>query len=74
MCEEYEDTEYKPNQPLKYLRPGSVARFREMYYKIVNTPITPEQRKELLEMFGKKENEKNTKTKKIVKNNKDIGI
>jgi hypothetical protein len=74
MYEEYEDEEVKPNQPLKYLKPGSVARFREMYYKIVNTPLTPEQRKELLEVFGKKETDKNEKIKQVIKNNKDLRI
>lgn len=74
MCEEYEDDEYKPNQPLKYLKPGSVARFREMYYKIVNTPITPEQRKELLEVFGKKDTYTNTKIKQVIKKYKDLEI
>lgn len=68
----YEEDE--PNQPLKYLKPGSVARFREFYNKIVKTPLTPEQRKELLEVFGKKENIENTQIKRPVKPDKDIGI
>lgn len=71
MYEDYED-DIKPNQPLKYLRPGSVARFREIYYKIVNTPITPEQRKELLEVFGKKDSDTDTKIKQVIKKNKQI--
>lgn len=65
------------NEPLKYLKKGSVARFREFYNKVVKKPLTPEQREELLEIFQKKdkpENAEKEKPKMVAKPDRDLGI
>lgn len=65
------------SEPLKYLKKGSVARFREFYNKIVKKPLTPEQREELLEIFQKKdkaETPEKLKSKIAAKSDRDLGI
>lgn len=62
--------------PLKYIKKGSVARFREFYNKITKKPLTSEQREELLEVFKKKDkpDADQVKQKKIASSDQDLGI
>jgi hypothetical protein len=62
--------------PLKYIKKGSVARFREFYKKTTKKPLTSEQRKELLEVFKKKDKSEadQVNQKKIARSDQDLGI
>ncbi len=63
--------------PLKYLKKGSVAKFKELFNKVKQTPLTPEQREEILDVFKKKEKPEaveQIKPKKIAKPDQDIGV
>lgn len=65
------------SESLKYLKKGSVSRFREFYNKLIQKPLSFEQRKELLEIFQKKEDpkkQKNEKNKMVAKTDRDLGI
>lgn len=65
------------SETLKYLKKGSVARFREFYNKVIKKPLTPKQREELLEIFQKKEKPEVTKKEKpkmVAKTDRDLGI
>lgn len=65
------------NRSLKYLKKGSVARFRKFYNEIVKKPLAPERREELLEIFQKinktKKSEKQ-KNRLVAKSTSDLGI
>lgn len=62
---------------LKHLKKGSVAKFKELFNKVKKTPLTPEERRELTDVFKKKNTPavaEKIKPKKIAKPNQDIGV
>lgn len=65
------------SESLKYLKKGSVAKFKELFNKVKRTPLTPEQREEILDVFKRNKApdaaEKN-QPKKIAKPDQDIGV
>ncbi|MEK6774178.1 MAG: hypothetical protein AABY64_09570 [Bdellovibrionota bacterium] len=63
--------------PLKQIKKGSVAKFREFYNKVVRKPLSPEDREELRDVFRKKNQSEQTETnkpKKIAKSDQDMGL
>lgn len=63
--------------PLKQIKKGSVAKFREFYNKVVRKPLSREDREELRDVFKKKDQPEQTETnmpKKIAKSDQDMGL
>ena len=60
---------------LKGPKEGAAARLREIYSKIIKRPISPEQRKDLEEVFKKRDQSTDTeKSKKIAKSESDAEL
>ena len=59
------------------MKKGSVAKFKELFNKVKQTPLTSEQRQEILEVFKKNKNPEvaeKIQRKKIAKSDQDIGV
>ncbi len=72
-----ESEEIFMSAPLKQIKKGSVAKFREFYNKVVRKPLSPEDREELRDVFRKKNQSEQTETnkpKKIAKSDQDMGL